>query len=144
MLWRMSRVLTTAAVDPRQRLAYWTDMVCDTYVQLECDVRGNGDSIDGEIAANALATLQLSRVTSTAQLMRRTPAKIARASEDYFLVNIQARGRGVVSQDGRDAFAETRGLRVVRQHATLHAELRRTLPAIRSDVAGPDFARCVA
>ena len=35
--------------------------------------------------------------------MRRTPALIARASEDYFLVSIQTQGRGVVSQDGRDA-----------------------------------------
>ena len=42
-------------------------------------------------------------MTATAQIVRRTPAKIARASEDYFLVSIQTEGRGVVSQDGRDA-----------------------------------------
>lgn len=99
----MSRLLSTAHVEPRQRLAYWTDMVCDTYVQLDCDATGGARGIEGEIAADTLATLQLSRVTSTAQTVRRTPAKIARASEDYFLVSIQTRGEGVVVQDGRSA-----------------------------------------
>ena len=37
------------------------------------------------------------------QLVRRTPALIARASEDHFLVSIQTQGRGVISQDGRHA-----------------------------------------
>lgn len=100
MLRAMPRLLSTADVEVRHRLAYWTDMICDTYVQLECDA---GQAIEGEIQADRLATLDLSRVTSTAQHVRRTPAKIARASEDYFLVSIQTQGVGVVSQDGRDA-----------------------------------------
>ena len=99
----MAHVVSTAEVDASQRVAYWTDLVCDTYVQLECDAAPGAHGIDGEIAADSLATLQLSRVTATGQIVRRTPAKIARASEDYFLVSIQTRGQGVVSQDGRDA-----------------------------------------
>lgn len=99
----MAHVVSTARVDASQRVAYWTDLVCDTYVQLECDAYERGADIEGEIAADSLATLRLSRVTATGQVVRRTPAKIARASEDYFLVSIQTEGRGVVSQDGRDA-----------------------------------------
>lgn len=99
----MPRLLSTADVDARQRLAYWTDMVCDTYVQLECEPHAGAKRIEGRIAAADLAALQLSEVTSSAQLVRRTPAKIARANEDFFLVSIQTAGRGVVSQDGRDA-----------------------------------------
>ena len=99
----MSKTLSTADVDPRHRLAFWSDMVCDTYVQLDCDAPDGADGIDGEIVADTLATLRLSRVTATAQKVRRTPAKIACASEDHFLVSIQTEGRGVVSQDGRDA-----------------------------------------
>ena len=106
MLAAMSRLLRTTEVDERDRLAYWTDMVCDAYVQLECDPLAGARSIDGEIAVDRLATLELSRVTSTAQRVRRTPAKIAAASEDYFLVSIQTQGRGRVSQDGRDALLE--------------------------------------
>jgi AraC-like DNA-binding protein len=103
MLRAMHRVVSTASVDESQRMAFWTDLVCDTYVQLECDASAGASVIDGEIVADRLATLQLSRVTATAQTVRRTPARIARASEDYFLVSIQTQGRGVVSQDGRDA-----------------------------------------
>ena len=106
MLNPMSQLLTTNAVDPRERLAYWVDMVCDTYVQLECDTVDADRQIDGEIASDTLATLALSRVRSTAQRVRRTPAKIARASEDYFLVSIQTHGSGRVLQDGRAAVLE--------------------------------------
>jgi AraC-like DNA-binding protein len=103
MLRPMQRVVTTASVEPTQRIAFWTDLVCDTYVQLECDAPAGQRAIDGEIVADRLATLELSRVTATAQTVRRTPARISRASEDYFLVSIQTQGQGVVSQDGRDA-----------------------------------------
>ncbi len=103
MLRRMSRMLSTASVSAPQRVAYWTDLVCDTYVQLQCDAPPGADGIDGEIVADELATLQLSRVTASAQVVRRTPALIARASEDHFLVSIQTEGRGVISQDGRQA-----------------------------------------
>ena len=99
----MPHVLSTASVDPARRLAYWVDMVCDTYVQLDCDPPADAAGIEGEISADTLATLRLSRVTATAQHVRRTPAKVAASSDDYFLVSIQTEGRGMVSQDGRDA-----------------------------------------
>ncbi|RIK94603.1 MAG: AraC family transcriptional regulator [Burkholderiales bacterium] len=99
----MTRLLTTASAEPGRRLAYWTEMVCETYVQLDCDPGAGTDSIEGEIAVDRLATLELSRVTSDAQCVRRTSARIARATEDYFLVSIQAQGEGFVVQDGRTA-----------------------------------------
>jgi AraC-like DNA-binding protein len=102
----MQHVLSTASVDPARRLAYWVDMVCDTYVQLDCDPPEGASAIEGEIAADTLATLRLSRVTATAQHVRRTPAKLAASTDDYFLVSIQTRGRGRVEQDGRVALLE--------------------------------------
>ena len=98
----MARVLSTAQVDARDRLAYWTDAVCDAYVQLDCSVPSD-EAVSGEIRINTLATLELSKVTATAQRVRRTPSLIARAAEDYFLVSIQIAGVGVVRQDGREA-----------------------------------------
>ncbi len=99
----MHQAISTASVAPSQRLAYWTDLVCNTYVQLDCDAGAGASSIDGSIESDTLATLQLSRVTASAQTVRRTPAQITRASEDFFLVSIQTRGDGVVLQDGRAA-----------------------------------------
>ncbi len=101
----MNHLLSTDAVARDQRLAYWTDMICNVYVQLGCDpVRTPqvGD-FEGRIQQHSLPGLDLSVVTSRAQRVTRTPAHVARSSDDYFLVSIQARGKGVVSQDGRDA-----------------------------------------
>lgn len=103
MLGPMPQRMSTVDVPARDRLAYWADKVCDTYVQLECDLPDGAEGIDGEILADRLSTLALSRVTATAQRVQRTPARIARSSEDFFLVSIQTHGRGVVRQDGRDA-----------------------------------------
>lgn len=99
----MSRVLTTDQVDPPDRLDYWADAVCDAYVQLDCTTSDDASDFGGEIRIDSLATLELSRVTSNAQLVRRTPSLINRSAEDYFLVSIQTRGIGAVIQDGRQA-----------------------------------------
>jgi AraC-like DNA-binding protein len=99
----MQAQLSTHSVEPSQRLAFWTDMVCSTYVQLECDAAAGAATIEGRIGAQQLAALQLSQVISTPQVVRRTAAKIARSSEDYFLVSIQTRGEGLIAQDGRTA-----------------------------------------
>jgi AraC-like DNA-binding protein len=99
----MQKLWSTNAVDERDRLSYWVDAVCDTYVQLDCDTPDRGAPFHGEIAVDHLATLGLSRVTAASQWVRRTQAKIAQATEDYFLVSIQIAGRGVLIQDGRSA-----------------------------------------
>lgn len=98
----MSLILTTDAVAPSERVAYWTDMICSTYVQLEADtVRGDGFS--GSITAHCLPGMELSVVRSDAQKVLRTPRAISRSGDDYFIVSLQTQGAAVISQDGRDA-----------------------------------------
>jgi AraC-like DNA-binding protein len=103
----MQKLLTTRDVEPSQRSAYWTDMVCGTYVQLACDpapaARAKPGDFWGQIAVAELAALQLTQVSANAQRVDRTAMNIARDSEDYFLVSIQTKGRGAVMQDGRVA-----------------------------------------
>ena len=99
----MQKLWSTDAVDERDRLSYWVEAVCDSYVQLDCDAQGDARPFRGDIALDQLSTLGLSRGTASPQRVRRTPAKIARATEDYFLVSIQLAGRGMVIQDGRVA-----------------------------------------
>ncbi len=98
----MTLLLNTIAVPPRDRLAYWTDMICNTYVQLECEAI-RSDRFAGSIKSQSMPGLDLSMVASGAQKVLRTPQQIARANDDYFLVSIQTRGNGVLRQDGRDA-----------------------------------------
>lgn len=99
----MQRLLSTAEVDPRDRLSYWSDLVCDTYIELACEAPADKCNIEGSIVNSQLATLSLSKVTATAQRVHRTPAKIRRSSADYFLVSIQTAGLCTVAQDGRQA-----------------------------------------
>jgi AraC-like DNA-binding protein len=99
----MHKLWSTESVEARDRLSYWIEAVCNTYVQLECDTLQRNPVFDGTIEANQLATLGLSRVTSSPQWVRRTPAKIKRATEDYFIVSIQTKGHGRIVQDGRVA-----------------------------------------
>ncbi|WP_077002751.1 helix-turn-helix domain-containing protein [Variovorax sp. KK3] len=100
------QLLSTDAVSREQRLAYWTDLICNVYVQLGCDpVRGErpAGAFEGSIQRHSLPSLDVSVVRSGAQSVLRTPGHIARSTDDYFLVGIQTAGRGVVRQDGRDA-----------------------------------------
>lgn len=99
----MQKLWSTKTVAEGDQWSYWVEAICDTYVQLDCDTAGKSRSFRGEIEGNQLATLGLSLVTSSSHRVRRTPAKIALATEDYFLVSIQTVGRGLVVQDGRSA-----------------------------------------
>jgi AraC-like DNA-binding protein len=98
----MSHILTTDCVEPEQRLEYWIDMICKTYVQLECEPLRRG-AFNGSIQSNGLPGLDLSVVSSGAQNVLRTPSEIARTVDDYFIVSIQTQGNAIISQDGRDA-----------------------------------------
>ncbi|TWO72756.1 helix-turn-helix domain-containing protein [Caenimonas sedimenti] len=98
----MGQVLTTDTVAAGQRLAYWVDMICSTYVQLECDARAAGP-FDGAIESHRMPGLDLSVVTASAQDVLRTRRHLAQADDDCFLVSIQARGHGRIEQDGRTA-----------------------------------------
>lgn len=98
----MSQTLTTDVVAPRDRLGYWVDGICSTYVDLECEA-GDDGAFGGSIVNHALPGLDLSVVSSQPQRVMRTPRMISRAEDDFIIVSLQTRGRGMVSQDGRDA-----------------------------------------
>ncbi|MDX3985757.1 MAG: helix-turn-helix domain-containing protein [Achromobacter sp.] len=94
--------MSTAEVDPKERLAYWSDIVCRSYVPLECSAINNR-TIEGSVRASQLATLRVTEVKATAQKVCRTPTQISLSTEDFFLISVQTAGRGVVAQDGRSA-----------------------------------------
>jgi len=77
-------------------------MICQTYVQLECDAPDT-DDFSGAIVSHRLPGLDLSAVRSRAQRVMRTPRGIGRSSDDHIIVSLQTQGRAVISQDGRDA-----------------------------------------
>jgi AraC-like DNA-binding protein len=98
----MTKVLSTAGLRPKDRVAYWVDAVCDTFVHLDC-TPGRDASFFGEIRDDEAGPLRVGTVTSTAQSVRRSPRQIARAPAEICFLLIQERGRGYVAQDGREA-----------------------------------------
>jgi AraC-like DNA-binding protein len=93
--------LSTATVGSDDRFAYWLDMICAMYAQLECD-RPSGE-VFGEISFSQLGALDLTELHSNVQCVRRTPSMISHDTRDSSLVQIQRAGRAVVRQDGREA-----------------------------------------
>jgi AraC-like DNA-binding protein len=93
--------LSTAGVAPQDRFAYWHDMICAMYAQLSCD-RPAAEAF-GEIEVSEVGALALTRLRSNVTAIHRTPTMICKDTRDSCLVMIQREGRGVVSQDGRQA-----------------------------------------
>jgi hypothetical protein len=80
----MSTLLSTSHVAAGERAAYWIDMICDVFVQLDCT--RTAERFHGEITDQILGPLRVSRVDSNKQLVLRSPRQIARSCDDYFLV----------------------------------------------------------
>jgi len=93
--------LSTDTVRQKERLRYWRDLVCDTFVELDCE--SQPDNFSGELRTVAVGDIQISTVASVAQRVRRTRTRIAGSSRDTFLLSLQLRGSGAVSQDSRTA-----------------------------------------
>jgi len=102
----MSLVLSTDTVPAGERLAYWHDAVCGTFVPLDVstpkDTFASGP-FSGAVTTDRLGHLQISTVDADAERVFRTPRLIGRDSDEYLLVGLQSRGPALVSQDGRDA-----------------------------------------
>lgn len=98
-------LLSTDTVRPSDRIAYWHDVVCETFVALDC--RSTlCERFRGNIASHDAGGLNLTRVDSDAQTVVRTRRLIARSSDDMMLVSLAVQGEGRVVQDGREARLE--------------------------------------
>jgi len=95
-------VLDTGSSAPHRRLAIWQDIVCDTFVGLDCR-SDMDDAFFGTVTQSRIGPASFTRVDSCAQHVLRTPSRIARASEDFVLVALGNTGVNGVTQDGREA-----------------------------------------
>jgi hypothetical protein len=100
-------VLDTSSSVPDRRLAVWQDIVCDTFVGLDCrsDMR---DGFWGSVSQSMIGPVTCTQVDSCAQRVLRTPSRIARANEDFVLVTLATSGVNGVFQDGREAIVSAR------------------------------------
>ncbi len=99
----MRAAAPVAVEDSFSSLDAWQEVLSRTFVPLETTPLGDRSEFAGRVQAHAVADLQLSVVSGTPQVVRRT-RRLVRASEaDLFKVGVQLRGHGLVVQDGREA-----------------------------------------
>jgi AraC-like DNA-binding protein len=93
---------STGDVASTDASAYWSDVVCDTFVGVA--VRPDpGRPFEGRIEHSAVDGIGFSALTASAQHVARTRNRIRRDREEFFLANIQIRGEGRAEQNGRTA-----------------------------------------
>ena len=88
----MAHVLTTDLVAPRQRVAFWQEMVSQTFVQAHCD-SNIGESFRASIRTEAFEKTEISRIDAGPQRIHRRPADIARACKPRFYLCYHLAGR---------------------------------------------------
>ncbi|WP_211297221.1 helix-turn-helix domain-containing protein [Geodermatophilus tzadiensis] len=85
------------------RLEAWREVLAQTFVPLEATPLGEEAAFHGRVQAAPVADLQLSIVSGSGQVVRRTRRLVEHAAADLYKVGVQLRGRGLVEQDGRVA-----------------------------------------
>ncbi len=100
-----SRRISTEIVPRRQAFAFWQDVICDTFIHLDCTSSHTG-SFSGELTSQPLGDLTLSSMASDAIDLTRSRARISAAREEYCLIVLQGRGRTLAEQDGRRTVLE--------------------------------------
>ncbi|KTC43662.1 AraC family transcriptional regulator [Pseudomonas sp. ABAC61] len=95
----------TDDIRPHERQAFWQEVVCATFVPLECRI-GAGVDFDGRLQAHDLDVLTVVDIRASRQLVRRDRHCISRSPEEYVLINLAQEGCSQVIQDGRDAVLE--------------------------------------
>jgi len=98
----MAETLSTETVGPRQALAFWTDLICNVYVGLDCETERRRD-FRSRLSRYPLPTLKLTTVSGSPQHVMRSPRRLSQTPSDDFLINLQLSGRSKVVQSGRVA-----------------------------------------
>jgi AraC family transcriptional regulator, positive regulator of tynA and feaB len=97
----MAQTWSTADVHPRDRVASWVDGLCNTIAHVDCEPCRD-QPFFGEIRADAAGEIRSATYSSVAQVVARSPRKIAHQPVDMFTLGIQLGGDCLGSQDGRD------------------------------------------
>ena len=103
---------STADVDHRDRLGYWTEAVCEAFFELKVSSEAGAD-FEGSAHLRPLGPLNLIFMQLGHQHITRTPGQIGRSSAERYQL-IQYRNLpGLVRQFGREAWVKPGGFTLV-------------------------------
>lgn len=96
----MGQVLSTEQVPPRDRIAFWNEVICSTFFQLDV-ARIGGGMFRGMVRTNQVGPIQATRILTDPMTAERSRRHLRSAEEDLYLLALQLRGRTIGNQDGR-------------------------------------------
>ncbi|WP_164933083.1 helix-turn-helix domain-containing protein [Tropicibacter alexandrii] len=88
---------STSSVAARDRIAYWSEAVCDTFVQLGCDAPRTAP-FSGSLRTTRHSSLTLSEVDGASHSVARRKRDILRADGEYFLLSLQCENTCALTQ----------------------------------------------
>jgi AraC-like DNA-binding protein len=103
---------STIEVPSHLRLPYWVDAVCDAFARLDCEPR-RGQPFFGKVQSDSAGVARFCRVTGTAQIFTRSMRQLGRLPNEIICIAALHSGRGLITQDGRDAELRSGDLAVI-------------------------------
>lgn len=118
----MSLQFDTNSVKPNERRAYWQEVVCNTFVRLDCTFPD--PLFHGQLDAHQIGDLSVVDVCASGQGVIRDRRRIANSDKEFILVSLAHEGRSQVLQEGREAVLDAGDFTVydTRQPYRLHFE----------------------
>ncbi|SFP07609.1 MULTISPECIES: helix-turn-helix domain-containing protein [Actinomadura] len=98
----MGRVFSTDQVPPQERLAYWHEVICRTFIQLD-DEQAGGGAFRGQVRDRDIGPLQATRILTDPMTAERGSRHPRSLEEPLCLLAVQLHGRTIAQQDGRQA-----------------------------------------
>ena len=105
----MEKHFSTDAVLPSERISYWKDAICSTFVRLDvqCDPRLPFHS---ELGIRRTPQFDLISVAGSAQKVSRSPRHVDDDRAESLIVMLQLQGDCIATQDGREVHLPARAL----------------------------------
>jgi len=95
--------MSTDDAPPRERVAYWSDLVSRSFGQLRSDTYGD-PGFFGHISLVGLGEVQVCRLQASRHRVVRTVGARGMSDPGYLKMVVQRRGRSLFEQDGRAAW----------------------------------------
>lgn len=132
----MAQTWSTLAAARAGQFAYWRELICEAFLDLtpESDLR---DGFTGVVTQWPLGELNLARIDSQRQRVRRTDRDIARAPRAGYYANLQVRGTSAMTQDGRTAVLRPGDIAVVHTDQRFAFEFDTDFRQLSLHIPGP-------
>jgi len=98
--------LTTAGLEPRQKIDFWNATACECFTPMTCDAL-DIRSFQGSMTRTTIGDIRFVEARSDPQLVQHSRAHVARLRQQQFFLQFQLEGSSTIRHDGREAHLGT-------------------------------------